>query len=104
MFKVSIYTGRTSFNEKISQAIKFNLESFDSELGEEALGADVVVCLPEYIKLFPKANILVLSDDMDIVVENDNIIDLTPIPVSEDDYSRLEWKLIRILDSMTDGI
>jgi len=99
--EIYVHTGRKSFSNKIANYLA---PRTGYTFVSEAKQATVVVCSPDYVKTFQDNLMLVLSDDINIMIENDTVIDVVPIPLTDDDYVRLEWKLAKIVDDLQDAI
>jgi len=91
---VHIYTGKTRLNADLSKLLAPSLLGFAVEFTKKAKKADIVVTIPEYLKLFPNTPLLALSDNRDVFDDFENVIDYTPFPISDDDFLRLEFRII----------
>ena len=96
--RVLVHTGSEDADALIIDKLQPLLGSSGVEFSE--LLYDVVITLPEYILRFNDTPALVLTDDMDIIQTHANALDYTPIPISEDDYLRIEFRLLGIIHTL----
>lgn len=104
MLSVLIRTGSQVFDDRIVSFLRPSLTRLEVSFEEDVKVATIVVCLPEQISLYDKKFMVVLSDDLNLLVEHDNIVEIVPVPVVEDDFRRLEWKLVFLIDLILDGL
>ena len=98
-----IFTGREEFNEDIAKRLQKTLEEFNLEVTEDPSLAELVITTPEYCRIFHGVPILVLTDSIDSFLEVENAIEWTPIPITDDDFLRLEFRLIGVTDTIRYG-
>ena len=94
--KVRFFTGREEFNMEIAKRLLGVLASYDIVVTDNIDDADIGVCTPEYCRLFEKIPIVVLTDSVDSFFEVGNAVEWTPIPITDDDFLRLEFRLIGV--------
>jgi len=104
LIKVVIHTGNHEFDEVLTDRLSLSTKPFDAEIVDFSDEADIVVCLPDLIHLFSAKILLVLTDDVNYLLENDHVLDIAPVPVTENDFLRLEWKFVRVLDFFSDDL
>ena len=94
--KAYVYTGRTDINKDISNYLLPQVTGFAIDFITDPIEADVVITLPEYIQLFIGYPILALTDSRDSFEEYESVVEYTPFPISTDDFTRLEFRLIGV--------
>lgn len=103
MTTVSIQTGRKDCNKKIARLLTPVLSSLDTTFTNKVdKNVQIVVCTPEQLSLYSDKLVVILSDDINYLHENDNVVSITPIPLTDADFQRLEWKLIGVVDNLAD--
>ena len=96
------FTGRTEFNRDIGQALEGTLKGFAIDVVESSKEADIVICIPEFIKTFQDSIVIALTDSSKSLMEEDCVVEYTPFPITEDDLQRLEWRLITVAQNIRD--
>lgn len=100
---VIVHTGDESFNDLISSRIFPNLLGLNACFISQVEDAQVVITIPELLSDCCKDQLIILlTDDINYLTENDQVADIAPVPISNQDFEKIEWKLIRILDSLQD--
>ena len=102
VIKAHIYTGLQEATNNIIKALKTRLLGFAIELISDPLDADIIVTRPEYIHYYTDYAILVLTDSSDSFDSYENVVDYSPFPLTDDDYSRLEFRLVTTANSIRD--
>ncbi len=95
--KIQVFTGRSSFDDLIANRLQKVLEEYTLEVTEDPTLADIAISTPDYCSLFPDMPILVLTDSADLFLEVDNAVEWTPVPITDDDFLRLEFRLLGIV-------
>lgn len=98
--KVALVTGNPVTDIEFTNNLKPLVKNYKIEFIDEGL-ADLIITSPELLYLYAGTDILLLSDDFNLFNENDNVVEIAPIPLSDNDYQRLSWKLINVFDNTT---
>lgn len=102
MFNIVIDSGNQEIDDKLAARLFTKLFGLDVVFIDDSDYAHVVITTPSFMSLYADVPLVVLTDDINIYQDNTNVMDIAPFPVTSDDYDRLEFRLIRILDRFKD--
>ena len=97
---IAFFTGRTEVNKRIGNVLSAVLKGFAIDVVDAVDDVDILVCTPEFISNFQDKIVLALTDSADHLTEHDCVVEYTPFPITEDDYERLEWRIITVAQNL----
>ena len=95
--KVFVDTGDLVFDAKITKYLTSIIIGFGAVVTEDPIDADIIITTPDFIKSYSGYMILLLTDNIEYMKSDDDVVEFTPVPITSDDYSRLEFRLLSLL-------
>jgi hypothetical protein len=94
---IFLNTGNEELDEAIIQHLSVPLMGYGLYFTPEQPSSHILVLAPQFIKELDMGRpILALSDSSATLHLHDSVVNYTPMPVTEDDLLRLEYRIIAI--------
>jgi hypothetical protein len=97
-FNLKVFVGNTDLNKQIASGLVSRLNKY-GVTSDSSRELSLIICTPEYIKMFDKYPVLVLTDDLQYLHDS-NVVEVTPFPVTEDDILRLEFRTVKVIEDL----